>query len=72
MADQNGLAIKNKRQNLALNLTHLFSPTFILPFGKGRRWGSNWGGIADAILGGWQFSTIGTIRSGAPFGAVCG
>ena len=30
VADQNGLAIKNKRQNLALNLTHLFSPTFIL------------------------------------------
>lgn len=27
-----------------------------LPFGKGKRWGSNFNGFANALLGGWQMS----------------
>lgn len=36
-----------------------------LPFGKGRRFLQE--GIANAILGGWAFSGVGTARTGIPF-----
>jgi len=35
-----------------------------LPFGAGRRWMSNAGGFAEAILGGWAFSGVNTMASG--------
>jgi hypothetical protein len=37
-----------------------------MPFGKGRRWGSNWGAVADAVLGGWQLSGTAAAYSGSP------
>jgi hypothetical protein len=47
----------------------VMSPIVDLPFGKGRKW-ANHGGILNAILGGWQLSTMATLRSGAPFGVT--
>jgi hypothetical protein len=38
-----------------------------LPFGHGRRFLSNAGTVAEAILGGWQGTGILTLQSGAPF-----
>ncbi len=38
---------------------------FELPFGAGRRWLKS-GGISDAILGGWQVSSIFAWQSGSP------
>jgi hypothetical protein len=37
-----------------------------LPFGKGKRFGSNWNGFVDAVLGGWQANGILTLASGQP------
>lgn len=37
-----------------------------LPFGSRRRWGNNWHGFADAILGGWQVQGIWQAQSGRP------
>lgn len=37
-----------------------------LPFGKGRKWGSNWNGVLDAVLGGWQLTAAYQYQSGAP------
>lgn len=37
-----------------------------LPFGRGKQFGANWNGFTNALLGGWQFSTIVTARSGLP------
>lgn len=37
-----------------------------LPFGRGKQFGANWNGLTNALLGGWQFSTIVTARSGLP------
>src|SRR6185295_15302138 len=37
-----------------------------LPFGKGRKFGGNWGGLTDAILGGWQFSAKFEFQTGQP------
>jgi hypothetical protein len=40
--------------------------TFRLPFGKGQKWGSNWSGVADAILGGWSVSGSYQYQTGFP------
>ncbi len=37
-----------------------------LPFGRGRKWGTNWGGVREAILGGWQVQGIWQAQSGRP------
>ena len=37
-----------------------------LPFGKGRKYGSNWGGLLDAVLGGWQLTAAYQYQSGQP------
>jgi hypothetical protein len=42
------------------------SGIFELPFGKGRRFGSNASGIANALIGGWQIEGVFTYQSGFP------
>lgn len=42
------------------------SLVYELPFGKGRKFGANVNGIANAIIGGWQLNTITTMQSGVP------
>jgi hypothetical protein len=37
-----------------------------LPFGRGRRWGNDASAVLDAFVGGWTFSGINTMTSGAP------
>jgi hypothetical protein len=39
-----------------------------LPFGRDRRFGRNWAGATNALLGGWQVSYIFKAQSGAPLG----
>ena len=39
-----------------------------LPFGRGRHYGSSWGGVTNTLLGGWQVSYIFKAQSGAPLG----
>src|SRR5262249_12904096 len=43
-----------------------FSAAYDLPFGKERRWGSNWSGPLNAILGGWKLAGIFQAHSGFP------
>jgi hypothetical protein len=37
-----------------------------LPFGKGRKFGSDWNPVIDGVLGGWEFNTIHTANTGTP------
>lgn len=50
----------------------VFSGDYNLPFGKGQILGSNWGSIADAIIGGWKFGGILTMRTGTPVNVILG
>jgi hypothetical protein len=51
-----------------LDVPHRFtaSATYDLPFGKGKRFGKDWNGLTNALLGGWQVSGTGVIQRGAP------
>ena len=42
------------------------SALYELPFGRGRKFGSNMHPVADAIAGGWQLNGIYTFRTGLP------
>jgi hypothetical protein len=48
------------------DLDHVFklNAVYDLPFGQGRRFGGNVGGVLDRIIGGWQVSLVSRIQSG--------
>jgi hypothetical protein len=50
------------------DIAHRFVVAYIyeLPFGKGRRFGADWNGVTNAILGGWQFNGFTIYQSGTP------
>jgi len=50
----------------------VFSATYDLPFGKGRKWGSDWSGVTHALLGGWRVGGIFQARSGVPVTVIDG
>jgi Carboxypeptidase regulatory-like domain len=51
-----------------LNLDHQFTASVIydLPFGKGKAFGSNWNGVTNQVLGGWEVNVIEKAISGFP------
>ena len=60
-----------EKRNRALavdDVTHLLSAAFVyeLPFGKGRKY-LDQGGAGNALLGGWQLSTVFRYSTGVPF-----
>jgi len=55
-----------------LNLNNSFTASLLynLPFGKGKRYGSDWSGATNAILGNWQLTVIERATSGFPLFVV--
>ncbi|HZQ69312.1 MAG TPA: carboxypeptidase-like regulatory domain-containing protein [Terriglobales bacterium] len=51
-----------------IQLNHNFTASVLydLPFGRGKRFGGNWTGAANAIAGNWQINVIEKITSGFP------
>jgi hypothetical protein len=58
--------------NSLLDIRHAFvaSALYDLPFGRGRRFGSNLNRGLEMVIGGWQFNTIVTAQTGSPFTLV--
>jgi len=41
--------------------------TYDLPFGRGKQYAANSGGVVNSLIGGWTLGTIFTFQTGAPF-----
>jgi outer membrane receptor protein involved in Fe transport len=67
-APQNPNYSAGDRAISALDRTHILSSDVVyqLPFGKGRRFGSSFNGLAEAVLGGWEVTGIMVRTSGSP------
>jgi hypothetical protein len=44
----------------------VFAANYELPWGKGKKWGTDWSGLTNGILGGWKVSAIFQARTGFP------
>ena len=57
-----------------VQLNHNFTASLIyeLPFGRGKQFGGDWNGAANAIAGGWQINVIEHITSGFPIFLIDG
>jgi len=49
-----------------VKLLNVTSVVYQLPFGKGRRFGSNMNPLIDGALGGWELNSINTANTGTP------
>ena len=67
---QNAYNLAGQRGPTDSNVTRrlVFSATWDLPFGRGRRYASS--GVAAALAGGWEVSGIWTAQDGPPFTLV--
>ena len=56
------------------DVRHRFVASYVweLPFGRGRRFGSDWNRAVDLAFGGWQISGINVIQSGLALTATLG
>lgn len=69
---QDSYNIRASRSLASFDIAHRFVVSYLweLPFGRGRRFGGNWTGALNAILGGWQFNGITVLQSGTPLGIL--
>jgi len=58
----------------ATDTPHSLVVTYIyeLPIGKGKKVGTNFNAVANAVIGGWQVSGVTTIKSGFPIAITTG
>jgi len=54
------------RSQINLNNSFTASVIYDLPFGRGKKFGSNWNNATNSLLGGWQLTLIQKITSGFP------
>ena len=64
------LAAERASSNLDARNRLVLNGIYELPFGQGKEWGSNWNGVTNAFLGGWQTNLIFVAQSGTPFDVV--
>jgi hypothetical protein len=65
---------RNREKDLSsADRPHVFAVSYVydLPFGKGRKFGSNLNPFVGAVLGDWRVAAVHHYQSGAPFGVTC-
>ena len=67
-AHQNSYDIAASRSVASYDIPHrlVLSALYEIPFGRGRRFGTNAPALLDGVLGGWQVNGIVTVQSGTP------
>ncbi|HVG34185.1 MAG TPA: carboxypeptidase-like regulatory domain-containing protein [Pyrinomonadaceae bacterium] len=63
----NNLDLERGNSDLDIRHRFTFASVYDLPFGRGRRYGSDWPGPLNFLLGGFQWNNIITIQSGPPY-----
>jgi len=66
---------RNYRLDKSLSDFHVgkrFVNSFVweLPFGRNKKFGADWSGVANTVLGGWQINGVLTLQDGNPFSAT--
>ena len=71
---QDGNNLRAEYGPTEFDITHRFVASYVweLPFGNGRRFGKDWTGATEFLLGGWQMSGINTVQSGLALTATLG
>jgi hypothetical protein len=56
------------------DVAHMFQAAYVydLPFGRGRKFGGNWNGIVNGVLGGWAVEGITRVQTGSPVNVTNG
>ncbi|HLH18537.1 MAG TPA: TonB-dependent receptor [Bryobacteraceae bacterium] len=69
---QNVYNLKAERGPSSFDVKLINTTSFVyqLPFGKGRKWGANWGPVVDGAIGGWELNTINISNTGLPVNIV--
>jgi hypothetical protein len=60
------LAAEKGPSSFDVKLNNVTSVVYMLPVGKGRKFGSSMNPVLDAIAGGWELSSINTAHTGTP------
>lgn len=65
---QNPYDLRQEWSRASIDLRHIFQLSYVyeLPFGRSKRWGANWNGVTNALLGGWSAEGITRAQTGAP------
>jgi hypothetical protein len=66
--DPRNLALQYSDANWDIRHSFVASFNYDIPFGKGRKFGSNWSPAARMIVGNWQANAILSLRTGVRFG----
>ena len=71
---QDAFNLGAERGPAEFDVAHRFVASYIweLPWGRGRRFGNDWGPTMDLLLGGWQVTGIHALQSGLALTATLG
>ena len=70
LSHQDSYNIRADRALSDIDVSHraVIMGIYELPFGRGRRFGTDWSKLMDLAMGGWQVNGIATLSAGTPLG----
>ncbi|MFN7931688.1 MAG: TonB-dependent receptor [Bryobacteraceae bacterium] len=70
LSHQDSYNIRADRALSDIDISHraVIMGIYELPWGRGRKWGTNWSKALDLAVGSWQLNGISTLNTGTPLG----